>query len=209
MRVIVLMEFDLFEFSALVTMAIGLVRFLVLLLAVAICGAASVVQPISDSHRSAAQDVFVPVDGSYKRLVSLKIHTLISFLECCGVHFGFRFFFLPTCLCLGCSLKLRNCFMYSTFCTDPSKFEILLMISLEEAYEALKTLEILEIDKKSDLSSATCENVVKVLGSSSSSTLKDAFYALKVNGILKCKTGEDVPKVNNCLLSVRQRYSMT
>lgn len=81
------------------------------------------------------------------------------------------------------------------------------MISLEEAYEALKTLEILGIDKKSDLSSATCENVVKVLGSSSS-TLKDAFYALKVNGILKCKTGEDVPKVNNCLLSVRQRYSM-
>uniref|UniRef100_A0A1J3GK09 Dolichyl-diphosphooligosaccharide--protein glycosyltransferase subunit 2 n=1 Tax=Noccaea caerulescens TaxID=107243 RepID=A0A1J3GK09_NOCCA len=112
-------------------MARGLVRFLVLILAVAICGAASVFQPISDSHRSAAQDVFVPVDGSYK--------------------------------------------------------------SLEEAYEALKTLEILGIDKKSDLSSATCENVVKVLGSSSS-TLKDAFYALKVNGILKCKTGEDVPK---------------
>ncbi|XP_010449112.1 PREDICTED: dolichyl-diphosphooligosaccharide--protein glycosyltransferase subunit 2 [Camelina sativa] len=104
-------------------------RFLVLILAVAICGAASVFQPISDSHRSAAVDVFLPVDGSYK--------------------------------------------------------------SLGEAYEALKTLEILGIDKKSDLSSATCENVVKVLGSSSS-TLKDAFYALSVNGILKCKTGEAV-----------------
>ncbi|VVB12234.1 unnamed protein product [Arabis nemorensis] len=112
-------------------MARSLVRFLVLILAVAICGAASVYSPISDSHRSAAQDVFVPVDGSYK--------------------------------------------------------------SLEEAYEALKTLEILGIDKKSHVSSVTCENVVKVLGSSSS-TLKDAFYALSVNGILKCKTGEDVPK---------------
>lgn len=112
-------------------MAGGGVRFIVLLLVVAICGAVSVIQPISDSHRSAALDVFVPVDGSYK--------------------------------------------------------------SLEEAYEALKTLEILGIDKKSDLSSATCENVVKVLGSSSS-TLKDAFYALKVNGILKCKTGDAVPK---------------
>ncbi|KAG2249093.1 hypothetical protein Bca52824_088721 [Brassica carinata] len=109
----------------------GLVRFLFLILAVAICGAASVFQPISDSHRSAALDVFVPVDGSYK--------------------------------------------------------------SLEEAYEALKTLEILGIDKKSDLSSATCENVVKVLALSSS-TLKDALYALSVNGILKCKSGEDVPK---------------
>ncbi|CAN7109359.1 unnamed protein product, partial [Brassica rapa subsp. narinosa] len=110
----------------------ALVRFLVLILAVTICGAASVFQPISDSHRSAALDVFVPVDGSYK--------------------------------------------------------------SLEEAYEALKTLEILGIDKKSDLSSATCENVVKVLASPSSSTLKDVFYALSVNGILKCKSGGDVPK---------------
>ncbi|CAH8275894.1 unnamed protein product [Arabidopsis lyrata] len=112
-------------------MAGGGVRFLVLILVVAICGAASVFQPISDSHRSAALDVFVPVDGSYK--------------------------------------------------------------SLEEAYEALKTLEILGIEKKSDLSSATCEYVVKVLGSSSS-TLKDAFYALNVNGILKCKIGEAGPK---------------
>ncbi|KAL0659466.1 hypothetical protein Bca4012_080051 [Brassica carinata] len=112
-------------------MARCLARFLVSLLALAICNAASVSHPISDSHRSAALDVFVPLDGSYK--------------------------------------------------------------SLEEAYEALKSLEILGIDKKSDLSSGTCENVVKVLASPSSA-LKDVFYALSVNGILKCKTGEDVPK---------------
>ncbi|XP_013737540.2 dolichyl-diphosphooligosaccharide--protein glycosyltransferase subunit 2-like [Brassica napus] len=112
-------------------MARGLARFLVSLLLVAICNAASVSQPISDSHRSAALDVFVPLDGSYK--------------------------------------------------------------SLEEAYEALRSLEILGIDKKSDLSSGTCENVVKVLGSPSSA-LKDVFYALSVNGILKCKSGDDVPK---------------
>ncbi|CAB79115.1 putative protein [Arabidopsis thaliana] len=108
-------EVDLQGLGFQVMMAGGNVRFL----------------PISDSHRSAALDVFVPVDGSYK--------------------------------------------------------------SLEEAYEALKTLEILGIDKKSDLSSKTCENVVKVL-QSSSSTLKDAFYALNVNGILKCKIGEAGPK---------------
>ncbi|CAN6879039.1 unnamed protein product [Brassica oleracea] len=112
-------------------MARCLARFLVSLLLVAICNAASVSQPISDSHRSAALDVFVPLDGSYK--------------------------------------------------------------SLEEAYEALKSLEILGIDKKSDLSSGTCENVAKVLASPSSA-LKDVFFALSVNGILKCKTGENVPK---------------
>ncbi|CAH8368285.1 unnamed protein product [Eruca vesicaria subsp. sativa] len=112
-------------------MARGLLRFLASLLALAICNAASVSQPISDSHRSAAVDVFLPLDGSFK--------------------------------------------------------------SLEEAYEALKTLDVLGIDKKSDLSLSTCENVVKVLGSSSSA-LKDLFYALSVNGILKCKTGEIVPK---------------
>ncbi|CAN7031937.1 unnamed protein product, partial [Brassica rapa subsp. trilocularis] len=49
------------------------------------------------------------------------------------------------------------------------------------------------IDRKSDLKSATCENVVEVLASPSS-TLKDAFFALSVNGILRCKSGEDVPK---------------
>ncbi|CAE6207350.1 unnamed protein product [Arabidopsis arenosa] len=97
----------------------GLLRFLVSLLAVAICNAASISQPISESHRSAALDF--------------------------------------------------------ALCT-------------------WRTLEILGIDKKSDLSSATCENVVKVLASPSS--------ALRVNGILKCKSGEDVPKVNSWTLSV-------
>ena len=54
-------------------MARGLSRFLVSLLFVAICNAASVSQPISESHRSAALDVFVPLDGSYKRLVFYHI----------------------------------------------------------------------------------------------------------------------------------------
>lgn len=78
------------------------------------------------------------------------------------------------------------------------EFAVFVVFSLEEAYEALKTLEILGVDRKSDLKSATCENVVEVLASPSS-TLKDAFYALSVNGIMRCKSGKDVPKVNNCL----------
>ncbi|XP_031284403.1 dolichyl-diphosphooligosaccharide--protein glycosyltransferase subunit 2 [Pistacia vera] len=105
-------------------MARSLVGFLVLFFAISICHAASIFQPISDSHRSAALDVFKPVDGS----------------------FG----------------------------------------SLEETYEALRSLEILGVEKKLDLSKTTCGSVSKTL-ESSSSTPKDLLYALNVNGILKCK----------------------
>ena len=41
--------------------------FLVLVLAVAICDAASVFQPITEAHRSAALELFKPVDGSFGR----------------------------------------------------------------------------------------------------------------------------------------------
>ncbi|TQD79349.1 hypothetical protein C1H46_035088 [Malus baccata] len=104
--------------------------FLVLILAVSIChAAASVFHPISDSHRSAAAELFAPVDGS----------------------FG----------------------------------------SLEEAYEALRSFEVLGINKKSDIRTATCQSVVEKLRSSSSAP-KDLFYALKVNGILECEVINEV-----------------
>ncbi|GKV01830.1 hypothetical protein SLEP1_g14348 [Rubroshorea leprosula] len=108
-------------------MARNLGRFLVLILLVSICDAASVFQPISDSHRSAALELFTPVNGS----------------------FG----------------------------------------SLEETYEALRTFEVLGVENKSDVRHASCASVSKTLESSSSS-LKDLFFALKVNGILKCKINE-------------------
>ncbi|KAI5589879.1 hypothetical protein POPTR_005G226100v4 [Populus trichocarpa] len=63
--------------------------------------------------------------------------------------------------------------------------------SVEETYEELRTFEVLGIDKRSDISTAACQSVSEILGSSSS-TLKDLFYALKVNGILKCDIKEDV-----------------
>ncbi|XP_020578217.1 dolichyl-diphosphooligosaccharide--protein glycosyltransferase subunit 2 [Phalaenopsis equestris] len=87
--------------------------------------AASIVRPISESHLSAASELFVPVNES----------------------FG----------------------------------------SLENTYEALRTLEILGLEKTYDVSRATCKAVVENLGSSSS-TAKDLFFALKVNSILKCET---------------------
>ncbi|KAM1570624.1 hypothetical protein ACFX10_035601 [Malus domestica] len=110
------------------TISLGL--FLVLVFAIAIChAAASVFQPISDSHRSAASELFAPADGSYG--------------------------------------------------------------SLEEAYEALRSFEVLGINKKSDIRAATCQSVVDKLGSSSSAP-KDLFFALKVNSILDCEVKNEV-----------------
>ncbi|TKY52750.1 Dolichyl-diphosphooligosaccharide-protein glycosyltransferase subunit 2 [Spatholobus suberectus] len=65
--------------------------------------------------------------------------------------------------------------------------------SLEDAYEALRVFEILGIEeKKAPVSTATCHRVLENLGSSS--RLKDLFYALKVNAILKCNVNEKVFK---------------
>ena len=71
---------------------------------------------------------------------------------------------------------------------------LLFIFSLEESYDALRTFQILGIEKKPDISVTTCKLVLKTLGSSSSS-LKDLFYALKVNGILKCEIDEEVFEV--------------
>ncbi|KAK6259944.1 hypothetical protein SCA6_014418 [Theobroma cacao] len=49
-------------------MARSLAGFLALFLFVLICGAASLFQPISDSHRSAALELFTPTHGSFKSL---------------------------------------------------------------------------------------------------------------------------------------------
>ncbi|KAF3436136.1 hypothetical protein FNV43_RR23228 [Rhamnella rubrinervis] len=118
--------------SCLSTMATrNLGGFLVLILAFTICGAATVFQPISDSHRSTALELFVPAGGS----------------------FG----------------------------------------SLEETYEAVRSFEILGIDKKPDISSTACPSVLETLGSSSS-TPKDLLYALRVNSILKCNVNEELLK---------------
>lgn len=66
--------------------------------------------------------------------------------------------------------------------------------SLEETYEALRAFEVLGIQKKNDIRKAFCGSVSKTLGSSSS-TPKELFYALKVNGILKCKIKDEVFEV--------------
>ncbi|KAF2286800.1 hypothetical protein GH714_030413 [Hevea brasiliensis] len=64
-------------------------------------------------------------------------------------------------------------------------------ISLEETFEALRTFEVLGLDKKPDISLPACRSVMETLASSSSVS-KDLFYALKVNGILKCEISEEV-----------------
>lgn len=72
---------------------------------------------------------------------------------------------------------------------------MLFITSLEETYEALRTFEILGIDKKHDISAATCPNVTEKLGSSSSLTPKDLFDALRVSGALSCKVNDEVFEV--------------
>lgn len=59
------------------------------------------------------------------------------------------------------------------------------MSSIEETYEAVQTFEILGIESKPDLRGTACSLVSEVLGTSSS-PLKDLFYALKVSSLLKC-----------------------
>ncbi|KAK5784030.1 hypothetical protein PVK06_038548 [Gossypium arboreum] len=108
-------------------MARSLVGFTVLLLFLSICESASFFQPISDSHRSAAVELFSPDHGSLK--------------------------------------------------------------SLEETYEALRTFDVLGIEKKPDVTATACRLVSETVGSSSS-TLKDVFYALKANSIVKCKIND-------------------
>ncbi|CAJ1968186.1 unnamed protein product [Sphenostylis stenocarpa] len=63
--------------------------------------------------------------------------------------------------------------------------------SLEDAYEALRVFEILGIqEKKAHERGATCPKVLENLVSTS--PLKDLFYALKVNVILKCDVNGEV-----------------
>ncbi|GMI66434.1 HAPLESS 6, RIBOPHORIN II [Hibiscus trionum] len=105
-------------------MARRLVGFMALLFFLSICEAASFFQPISDSHRSAALELFSPDHGSFK--------------------------------------------------------------SLEETYEALRTFDVLGIEKKPNVTATACHLISKAAGSSSS-TPKDLFYALKASSIAKCK----------------------
>ncbi|CAI8587182.1 unnamed protein product [Vicia faba] len=110
-------------------MAINLAKFLILFFTISICNAVTNPSPISDSHCSAALQLF---DGSSS--------------------------------------------------------------SLEEACDALRVFEFLALENKPNVSITTCRKVVENLGSSSS--LKDLFYALKVNGILKCKVDKGVFQVD-------------
>ncbi|URE45251.1 Oligosaccharyltransferase subunit Ribophorin II [Musa troglodytarum] len=107
---------------------------------------ASVIRPVSDTHRSAALELFVPVDGSFP--------------------------------------------------------------SLEEAYQALRTFQILGLERTYDISHATCPIISEILGSSSKP--EDLFHALRVNSILGCQIGtqifEDV--ASRLLVGIKEANSL-
>ncbi|KZV22900.1 dolichyl-diphosphooligosaccharide--protein glycosyltransferase subunit 2-like [Dorcoceras hygrometricum] len=58
-------------------------------------------------------------------------------------------------------------------------------VSLEVMYEALRTLEVLGIEKKPDVRASACASAAETLRSTSSAP-EDLFNALRVNGMLKC-----------------------
>lgn len=60
------------------------------------------------------------------------------------------------------------------------------IFSLEATYEALKTFEVLGIEKKLGIKTSSCASVADTIRSTSSA-LKDIFHALSVNSILKCE----------------------
>jgi len=62
--------------------------------------------------------------------------------------------------------------------------------SLEETYEALRTFEVLGIEKKPDVKVHTCKSVVDTLSSVSSNS-RDLYHALRVNGLLKCSISNE------------------
>ncbi|GMH31249.1 hypothetical protein Nepgr_033092 [Nepenthes gracilis] len=71
--------------------------------------------------------------------------------------------------------------------------------SIEEAYEALRTFQILGIGENHDMITLACPLVVDSL-SSSSASVKDVFYACKCNRILQCKlNGETFKDVTSRL----------
>ncbi|KAM3281760.1 dolichyl-diphosphooligosaccharide-protein glycosyltransferase subunit 2 [Capsicum chacoense] len=77
--------------------------------------------------------------------------------------------------------------------------------SFEEAYEALRTFEVLGIKKQPDQRADTCASVVDTL-SSPSSALKDLFQALRVNGLLNCELNKKafagiVPRLKDAVKS--------
>ncbi|MBA0821977.1 hypothetical protein Goarm_018800, partial [Gossypium armourianum] len=72
-------------------------------------------------------------------------------------------------------------------------FDIIDLNSLEETYEALRTFQILGIEKKPDLTATACRSISETVGSSSS-TAKDLFYALKANSIAECKIDKKASK---------------
>ncbi|KAD3068558.1 hypothetical protein E3N88_36438 [Mikania micrantha] len=100
----------------------------VLLVVASICEAVAVFHPISESHRSAALELFPLVDGSFP--------------------------------------------------------------SLEEAYEALRTFKVLGIETKPVGKDHTCNSVVDTLSLTPSNS-RDLYYALRVNGLLKCSISKE------------------
>ncbi|EPS66012.1 hypothetical protein M569_08766, partial [Genlisea aurea] len=64
-------------------------------------------------------------------------------------------------------------------------------VNLESTYEALRTFEVLGIEKSADIRFSVCTSVLDTL-KSETVNLKDLFHALRANGLLKCEINYEV-----------------
>lgn len=64
--------------------------------------------------------------------------------------------------------------------------------SLETTYEAVRTFQILGVEKDKGLIGKACKFAAEKLASSSSSPAKDLFHAARISGVLKCSVDSGV-----------------
>lgn len=67
----------------------------------------------------------------------------------------------------------------------PGGFDLRVLCSLESTYEAVKTFQILGLEKYNSLSGKACKFAAENLASTDS-TAKDLFHAVRISGALGC-----------------------
>ncbi|KAK4573124.1 hypothetical protein RGQ29_031192 [Quercus rubra] len=147
-------------------MARNLGGFLVLFLAISICEAASIFQPISDSHRSAALELFSPADGSFGSLE--ETYEALRTFEILGIK---KRPDISTASCQSVSETLGS----STS-------------SLKDVFHALKVNNILKCKVNDETFQGVAKRLKAVLNDASS--LLDFYYSIGSLVLIKDQNSE-------------------
>ncbi|CAL9199043.1 dolichyl-diphosphooligosaccharide--protein glycosyltransferase subunit 2 isoform X1 [Musa acuminata AAA Group] len=130
-----------------------------------------------------------------------------------GMAWKLRFFGFPGLICACLSISVASVIRPVSDAHRSVALELFVPVdgsfrSLEEAYQALRTFQILGLERTYDISHATCPIISQILGSSSKP--EDLFHALRVNSILGCQIGtqifEDV--ASRLLVGIKEANSL-